>query len=179
MLELDLTKQKNLIGIGKHELALYWHLVFPGLKFMEDNKRLTDGCGPLHIHHALYNGNATCLFTSIARKKRRTKINEFGAKAFYESREDAIADSCGFCIVQLRDLALGRTCHIWVAVSNKTTNKKEAPPILQTFKDEIWQLARENNCTRVTFSSNQEFWNVHAPIHGFSVQETTYEAEVK
>jgi len=170
-MQFDANKANNLIIISKEEVPDFWHVIQPGLKYMVEEKRNPDGWTPKIVFDALYQGKASCVFTSIFRSE--------DPKLGYKNRDAAIEDSCGFGIVQVLDGPDGKAFHIWIAVSNDTTNKAQAPSILTTFHDEVWQLAKDAGCKYITFGSNQKWWADLAPRFGFEVQEVKYRVEVK
>jgi hypothetical protein len=97
----------------------------------------------------------------------------------YATREAAIADSSGFVVLQVLNTFEGRHLHIWIAVSNDTTNKSDAGSIMRIFNDELNEIAKAAKCKAITFGSNQEWWSKIAPRFGFEVQETKWKKEVK
>ncbi|MCI1046947.1 hypothetical protein [Caballeronia zhejiangensis] len=169
----DAQKPNNLIAIQSNEVPDYWHVIQPGLKYMVDNNRNPDGWKPAQVFKLLYEGKASCVFTSIARKPKGNK-RKTAEPVLYETREQAILDSCGFGIVQVLDSPNAKVFHIWIAVSNDTTNKQQAPSILTTFHDEVWELAKGCGCTHISFGTNQDWWDELAPRFGFSKQETKW-----
>ncbi|KAK46364.1 hypothetical protein BG58_11095 [Caballeronia jiangsuensis] len=166
--------------LNKNELPEYWHLIRLGLKYMIDNKRNPDGWTIESVFNALLHEKASCVFTSIHRnKKKRGRKAEQEPSTTYASRHEALEDSCGFGIVQVLDGPDGKTFHIWIAVSNDTTNKQEAPSILTTFHKEVWDAARANGCKFISFGTNQDWWETLAPRFGFEKQEVKWRTEIK
>ncbi|SAK46450.1 hypothetical protein AWB76_00915 [Caballeronia temeraria] len=180
-MQFDNTRANNLILITKDEVPTFWHVIKAGLDYMVKEGRNPDGWMPATVFKDLYEGRATCVFTSIARSatKKRGKKAEAEAPTLYETREQAIEDSCGFGIVTVRETARGKTFHIWIAVSNETTNKKQAPSILTTFHKEVWELAKACGCTHIAFGTNQDWWDDLAPRFGFTKQEVIWTTEIK
>jgi hypothetical protein len=175
-MDFDPTKANQLIVISPAETATFWHVIRPGLKYMVEQKRNPDGWTPEHIHGKLYAGKASCIFTSVARKPKGKKKAE---PVLYTTREQAIEDSCGFGIVEIQTTPIGKTLHIWIAVSNDATNKQQAPSILTTFHDEVWELAKLSECTHISFGTNQDWWEGVAPRFGFEKQEVKWITEIK
>ncbi|MEX3840292.1 hypothetical protein [Paraburkholderia sp. BR10882] len=167
----DLEKPNNLIQLEASELHTYWHLVRPGLEYMVSEGRNPDGWLPEDIYMALKTSSATLFFTSIMREPEK------GLK--YATREAAIADSSGFVVLQKTKDYKQSALHIWIAVSNDTTNKSNAGSIMRVFNDELNEVAKNIGCTAITFSSNQDWWDGIAPRFDFSKLETKWRKEVK
>lgn len=165
----DLTKPNNLIPVDKTEIRKHWHLVKPGLEFMHEHCRLDKGCLPEDVFGMLLSGNATLLFTSIARNPSMR----------YATAEDAIADSSGFIVVQKLTGFSEAALHIWIAVSNETTNKGDAGSIMRTFNDELNEIAKATACASITFGSNQAWWKKIAPNFDFEMVEVKWRRPVK
>lgn len=167
----DLKNKDNLIQISKDEVRTYWDLIRPGLDYMVENKRNPDGWLPEDIYKVLTGGHADLFFTAITRGEDK------GMR--YATREAAIADSSGFVILQVLNTFEGRVLHIWIAVSNESTNKADAGSIMRVFNDELNEIAKSAGCIAITFGSNQDWWTKIAPRFGFEPQETKYRKEVK
>ncbi|MEX3923086.1 hypothetical protein AB4Y36_03555 [Paraburkholderia sp. BR10936] len=164
-------KPNNLIQLEASELHTYWHLVRPGLEYMVSEGRNPDGWLPEDIYMALKSSSATLFFTSIMRERAK------GLK--YATREAAIADSSGFVVLQKTNDYKHAALHIWIAVSNDTTNKSNAGSIMRVFNEELNDVAKNIGCTAITFGSNQDWWDDIAPRFDFSKLETRWRKEVK
>ncbi|MEZ0602961.1 hypothetical protein ACAX43_12520 [Paraburkholderia sp. IW21] len=170
-MSFDQTKANNLIQISKEEVRQYWHLVRPGLEYMVSEGRNPDGWIPEEIFNVLTAGRADLFFTSIMRGEDK------GMR--YATREAAIQDSSGFVVLQLLPTFDGRVVHIWIAVSNDSTNKSDAGSIMRVFNDELTKIATDTGSNGITFGSNCEFWETIGPRFGFEKQETKWKKLVK
>ncbi|WP_175658225.1 hypothetical protein [Burkholderia vietnamiensis] len=170
-MQFDPQKKNNLIVIDKSEVRKYWHVIRPGLEYMVKEQRNADGWIPEEIFGYLTSGNATLAFTSIMRGEDK------GLR--YTTRDAAILDSSGFVVLQKTNGFNGSALHIWIAVSNDTTNKADAGSIMRIFDVDLIEMAKAVECQAITFSSNQDWWEKIAPRFDFEKVETKWRKEVK
>jgi hypothetical protein len=176
----DISKTRNLIPINKTEVLTYWHKIYPCLKFMVDANLNLGYWTPEMVFNSLLMERSSCIFLSSARpEKKRGRPSKTPELKLYETREEAIDDSCGIAIAQINETPDGKTFHVWITVSNESTNKKDAPPIFLTFRKELEELATLCNCNRVSFTSNNDWWETVAPRFDLKKQETIYVMEIK
>lgn len=168
----DPSKRNNLIVLKPNQVRQYWHLVRPGLDYMVSEKRNPDGWLPEEVFNLLMSGKADLAFTSMMRGDQWDK----GMR--YSSEDVAIADSSGFVVLMNSGTFSEKALHIWIAVSNETTNKDGAASIMQTFNVELNVIAKTCGYQAITFNSNQDWWGKVAPRFGFEKQETKWRKEV-
>jgi len=169
-MSFDPTKEKQLIVVDKAELKRYWHLVEPGLIKLRADKEPADKWITPEVYATIISGQATLIFTSISREPG----------TLYTTRDEAIKDSCGFGVVQvLTDNDTGESrLHIWIAVSDDSTNKDGAGSILRAFDNEISQMARDAGCSYITFASNRDFWLKVGPKYGCEIDEIRWKKAI-